>query len=359
MVVQRIWNFAKRHRKKLLAGIVGVSGAGLYYFLRVRLPKLQQDMLENLLKELSEGATASSGQDEQQQRRVRFQKHQVVSDSYARRGLPAFLARHGSCFNTQACHAKVKEAKDKDTKLQAFKELQAECLALVASSAYALQVILLLHRVQFNIAGREVAVRHHDEMMDANEEGSAVMQLIDSTEFFLEQGPALVSAAARRAVKEALATANLLPDTAVTAATLSAFFKEVFEKMEPELWADSKGSSLLPPDNARLEKVKPFLDEARDYLESPQLLQVVRAVTAAAAERLPEELAATRGQAAGLKAGSVKLALLFGGCMALGRELLEVEPEASENAEAAMRAFADKTVVDQFCEAIYFQEPQK
>ncbi|CAJ1358409.1 unnamed protein product [Effrenium voratum] len=32
-VVQRIWNFAKRHRKKLLAGIVGVGGAGLYYFL--------------------------------------------------------------------------------------------------------------------------------------------------------------------------------------------------------------------------------------------------------------------------------------------------------------------------------------
>ncbi|CAL1144929.1 unnamed protein product, partial [Cladocopium goreaui] len=68
---------------------------------------------------------------------------------------------------------------------------------------------------------------------------------------------------------------------------------------------------------------KPFLDEARDYLESPHLLHVFRSVSNVTAERLPQELAKTGGKASALKEGTVPLATLFGGCITLGKNLFQ------------------------------------
>eukprot|EP00435_Cladocopium_sp_Y103_P072569 s37_g40.t1 len=42
----------------------------------------------------------------------------------------------------------------------------------------------------------------------------------------------------------------------VSTSSLSSFFKEVFQKVEKDIWADSKGSALLPPDAAGLAKVE-------------------------------------------------------------------------------------------------------
>lgn len=352
MVVQRIWNFISRHRKKFI--FTGILAGGAYYFLKVKLPKVQEDFFESLMKELAAGAASSNGQAEEQQRRASFQKHQEVSDSYARKGLRSFLARHQGCFKIDQCHAKVKAASDSEMKVAAFKELQVECLSLLASAAYSLNVVLMLHRVQFNIAGREAAASQSGESAEANGEPSAAMQeLISSTDFFLEKGPAMVVDATRKAVQE---TTSLQPETAVSTSSLSSFFKEVFQKVEKDIWADSKGSFLLPPDAAGLAKAKPFLDEARDYLESPQLLHVFRSVSNVTAERLPQELAKTGGKASALKEGTVPLATLFGGCITLGKSLFQADPDGTESAEASIRAFADQTVVSQFCEALYFQE---
>lgn len=351
MVVQRIWNFISRHRKKFI--FTGILAGGAYYFLKVKLPKVQEDFFDSLMKELAAGAASSNGQAEEQQRRASFQKHQEVSDSYARKGLRSFLARHQGCFKIDQCHAKVKAASNSEMKVAAFKELQVECLALLASAAYSLNVILMLHRVQFNIAGREAAAGQSGDSSEANGEPSAAMQeLISSTDFFLE-GPAMVVNATRKAVQE---TTSLQPETAVSTSSLSSFFKEVFQKVDKDIWADSKGSALLPPDAAGLAKAKPFLDEARDYLESPHLLHVFRSVSNVTAERLPQELAKTGGKASALKEGTVPLATLFGGCITLGKNLFQADPDGTESAEASIRSFADQTVVSQFCEALYFQE---
>lgn len=351
MVVQRIWNFISRHRKKII--FTGILAGGAYYFLKVKWPKVQEDFFDSLMKELAAGAASSNGQAEEQQRRASFQKHQEVSDSYARKGLRSFLARHQGCFKIDQCHAKVKAASNSEMKVAAFKELQVECLALLASAAYSLNVILMLHRVQFNIAGREAAAGQSGDSSEANGEPSAAMQeLISSTDFFLE-GPAMVVNATRKAVQE---TTSLQPETAVSTSSLSSFFKEVFQKVDKDIWADSKGSALLPPDAAGLAKAKPFLDEARDYLESPHLLHVFRSVSNVTAERLPQELAKTGGKASALKEGTVPLATLFGGCLTLGKNLFQADPDGTESAEASIRSFADQTVVSQFCEALYFQE---
>eukprot|EP00435_Cladocopium_sp_Y103_P073922 s37_g45.t1 len=115
----------------------------------------------------------------------------------------------------------------------------------------------------------------------------------------------------------------------------------------------------IPADIQDKPRAKPFLDEARDYLESPQLLHAFRSVSNVTADRLPQELAKTGGKASALKEGTVPLATLFGGCITLGKSLFQADPDGTESAEASIRAFADQTVVSQFCEALYFQEAMK
>lgn len=349
MVVQRIWNFISRHRKKFI--FTGLLAGGAYYFIKVKLPKVQQDLIDSFMKELAAGQKSSNGQVEEQQRRASFQKHQEVSDSYARKGLRSFLTRLQSCFKIDECHAKVKAASDSQTKVAAFKELQVECLSLVASAAYSLNVILMLHRVQFNIAGREATA---GQAAEANDAPSAMEELIKSTDYFLEKGPGMVVDATRKAVQ---GTTSLQPETPVSTSSLSSFFQEVFQEVEKDIWADSKGSALLPPDSASASaQAKQFLDEARDYLESPQLLVTFRSLATATADRLPQELAKTGGKAAGLKEGQVPLATLFGGCITLGKSIFQADPDGTEPAEAFIQSFADQPVVNKFCEALYFQE---
>eukprot|EP00913_Durusdinium_trenchii_P000201 g183.t1 len=228
MVVQRIWNFVSRHRKKLI--FTGIVAGGVYYYVKVKLPKIQADLFDSLLKELTEGASASNGQVEEQQRRVSFQKHQEVSDSYARKGLQNFLVRLQGCFKIDQCQAKVKAASDREQKLAALKELQVECLSMVASAAYSLYVILLLHRVQFNIAGREAISSKTGEIAQDGAESAAMQELIASTDYFLEKGAAMIVTATRSAVQ----AASLQPDAPVSTESLTSFFKEVFEKLEKE-----------------------------------------------------------------------------------------------------------------------------
>eukprot|EP00434_Breviolum_minutum_P015043 symbB.v1.2.013266.t1/scaffold879.1/size325971/13 len=102
----------------------------------------------------------------------------------------------------------------------------------------------MLHRVQFNIAGREATA---GQAAEANDAPSAMEELIKSTDYFLEKGPAMVVDATRKAVQ---GTTSLQPETPVSTSSLSSFFQEVFQEVEKDIWADSKGSALLPPDSA-------------------------------------------------------------------------------------------------------------
>eukprot|EP00439_Symbiodinium_sp_Y106_P083258 s60_g23.t1 len=265
MVVQRLWNFVKRHRKKLIAS--GIIAGGIWYALRVYLPRAQQRMLNELMKALQESGSSSDDSKAQQSGRARFQENQLVSDDYARKGLRSYEPKHAGCFKIDKRQQEVKEAKGKDEKIIAFKALQEECLSLLASAVYSIHVNLLLHRIINNIAGREARGRLSQEgagptskANGAMKIGEALMQknmkeLIDSTEYFLKEGPERMAAAARKAVKAAAEAVPLLPESTVNAESLSAFFVDVFNRMDQELaffrtrdvWENQKGSSLLPP----------------------------------------------------------------------------------------------------------------
>jgi len=334
-------------------------------------------MLNELMKALQESGSSSDDSKAQQSGRARFQENQLVSDDYARKGLRSYEPKHAGCFKIDKRQQEVKEAKGKDEKIIAFKALQEECLSLLASAVYSIHVNLLLHRIINNIAGREARGRLSQEgagptskANGAMKIGEALMQknmkeLIDSTEYFLKEGPERMAAAARKAVKAAAEAVPLLPESTVNAESLSAFFVDVFNRMDQDVWENQKGSSLLPPAQDD-EKVKELLDEARDYLDSPQAAKVFRFAVHAAAYRLPAQLATLPGQL-GQKAvplqvsdGSVNLALLFGPCIHLANALLQDADGngAGETAtEATVRSFADHKAISDFCEQIYNQQP--
>jgi len=369
MVVQRLWNFVKRHRKKLIAS--GIIAGGIWYALRVYLPRAQQRMFDELMKALQESGSSSDDSKAQQRSRARFQENQLVSDDYARKGLRSYEPKHAGCFKIDKCQQEVKEAKAKDKKIIAFKALQEECLSLLASAVYSIHVNLLLHRIINNIAGREARGRLSQQGAGATakangeEEASSMKELIDSTEYFLKEGPERMAAAARKAVKAAAEAVPLPPESSVNSESLSTFFVDVFNRMDQDVWENQKGASLLPPAQDQ-EKVKELLDEARDYLDSPQAAKVFRLAVHAAAYRLPAQLAALPGQL-GQKAsplqvpdGSVNLALLFGPCIHLTNALLRDADGngAGETAtEATVRSFADHKAISDFCEQIYNQQP--
>mmetsp|Transcript_68961 Transcript_68961/g.121948 ORF Transcript_68961/g.121948 Transcript_68961/m.121948 type:complete len:366 (-) Transcript_68961:16-1113(-) len=363
MVVGRIWNFANRHRKKLIAG--GIVAGGAYYAWKVWLPRVQQRLLENLLKEITNDQDLGGGKSKAEEAKEKFQHQQRVADDFARKGLPSYLAKHSRCFNLDGCHAKVKEATTKDAKLSALADLQMECLSIVVSALYSLHALLLLQRVQFNIVGREmaavsVAAEGSDAEAPNSEMAAVATEFIEASDYFLEHGPGLVSSACRKAV-QACAASSLAPSTAVTSERLATFFKEVLRSVDQELLGESKGSAtLLPPEkdssganaSAKQQQVKRLLDEARDYAESPQLLEVFRSVTAAAAERVPQFL----GSAALQEAGSVPLAKLFGNFISLSKSLLGQEDENELSpAEALIADFGCSAVVNELCEGLFVQ----
>jgi len=362
MVVGRLWNFAKRHRKKFIAG--GIVAGGAYYAWKVWLPRVQQRLLENLLKEIANDQDLSV-KDDKEDKKAKFQHQQRVSDDFARKGLPKYLSRHSRCFNIDGCHVIVKEAKTKDAKLSALGDLQVECLTMVASSLYSLYALLLLHRVQFNIVGREMAVAPVAEGTDVEaakpEIAAVATEFLEMSDYFLEHGSGVVSDACRKAVQACAAKSSLAPDTAVTADRLTTFFKEVLRSADKELLGDSKGAAtLLPPDDeessganasGQQQQVKRLLDEARDYAESPQLLEVFRTVTTAAADKVPQQL----GSAALQEGGSVTLARLFGNLIGLSKSLLGQDENELSHAEDCIAAFECSPVVNELCEGLYFQ----
>eukprot|EP00933_Yihiella_yeosuensis_P037734 TRINITY_DN3171_c1_g1_i1.p1 TRINITY_DN3171_c1_g1~~TRINITY_DN3171_c1_g1_i1.p1 ORF type:complete len:367 (+),score=67.31 TRINITY_DN3171_c1_g1_i1:124-1224(+) len=361
MVVQRLWNFAKRHKKKLIFS--GLAAGGAYYAWNYWLPRFQQRMLENLLKELTEqSANGTPEQDAKERKEARFRHQQEVSDNYVRKGLQAFQMRFNSCFDADAFFTKVREAKTRETKLASFQELQVECLTMVCSSLYSLHALLLLHRVEFNITGRELAATEQrtKDPEAPSEEETVFSKFLESMEYFQERGASSVAEAVRSAVRTCMEKSGLTPQTLVTEESLTSFFHDVCVEVDSKLLLNNKAAdTLLPPDSSdgtatkQLTQVKCLLDEARDYLESPQLVQVFQAVRKEGSLLVVKQLTSVDEKVApGLSnGGSVPLAKIFGGFITLSKSLLDSDREG----DTFIKKFAEQNVVDQLCRGLYFQ----
>merc|ERR1719410_1967473 len=172
-MLHRAWNFAKRHKKKLI--FATVVGGGAYCAWKFWLPRLQQKLLERLLQDggdLRELLELARGADmEQNEKKARFAHKQSVSDAYVLKALAMLQERHGGCFAVEECSDKVKKATTREAKIQCLMEVVIECIARLVSALYTLHALLLLHRVEFNIVARDIAATPNGEVASAAAEG--------------------------------------------------------------------------------------------------------------------------------------------------------------------------------------------
>mmetsp|Transcript_118823 Transcript_118823/g.331488 ORF Transcript_118823/g.331488 Transcript_118823/m.331488 type:complete len:363 (+) Transcript_118823:110-1198(+) len=356
---RRLWQFAKRHRKKLI--FTAACAGGAYYVWKIWLPRFQQQLLQKLLKESLE---LTRGEEEEKEKKANFTHTQQVSDAYVRKSLAALQERHKDLFAVEECSEKVKRAETKEARLQRFQELLIECLSRLVSAPYTLSALLLLHRVEFNIVGRELAgVPGCGEAACAGaavEAGTEVhAAFLDSTRFLKEEGIHQIADAVRRAVRNCLESSKLAPTAAVTAHLLEKFLLDVCNEAHSELLLQSRIVAMLLPESVDREvaeehrtQVKQLLDEARDYVESPQFLEVFKTVCAMAAQRLAGAFGdgALDPVGAPLAGGqSCPLAKLNGLFVELSKTMLDEGTDFIAH-------FAGEPVVDELCQGLYFQE---
>lgn len=348
----RLWNFAKRHRKKFIFSAIFAGGA--YIAWQKFLPTIQERMLQRLLKELADSASSAGKKeapvDTAEKRRKRFEHKQEISDAHALKKLPALRQRQNTSFLDEACSAALKDAKDKGAKLEAFKALQVECLAKVASALYSLHLVLLTHRVGFNIVGREVEAGSGEDAEGAHVEFLAALEHPTSAGFDS------VAQALRAATLKCGASRQppLAPQTKMTAETLQEFLSEVCREADEALL--TKAVAVMLPEGleanaseATRKEVKRLLDEARDYLESPQFRQVFQAAVADALGPLAKGIVAELSGE-----GPWSLAVLFGHMTKNAGVLMDATDEASDlSAFQCARRFAEKPEVVQLSEGLY------
>jgi len=336
-------------------------------------PKLQDYFLQKLLKQMDGGdllkdllREAEDPEQQQARKREKFEHNQEVSDSHTQKSLDALGERLTGCFAVDECSQALAKAQSKEEKLQCFEALQVECLARSLSALYSLHLLLLLHRVQFNIVGREMLGADGKGTGNAKcfdeEDTEALTAFCEASKHSYVQGDGLpaICNAVREAVKAQWAADSMRPMTKVSAERLRSFLLAVCRAADVSLLLEGKSAATLLPealDASAAPKVKQLLDEARDYVESPQFLDVFRSVVDGALTCFVDSLGVTQEvteppRAPPLPNGeSVPIAKLNGDCVTRSQAML-----AKDDGSGFVRRFSEEPRVATLCEVLYFDE---
>lgn len=355
-MIRRLWNFVNRHRKKLIFSTLFVVG-GVYVSRQVLLPRLQQYLIQRLLQDELMGGDKS--RNSEATKKAQFERRQQVADQWAHKKLIELKDGHNANFSIVECKDNITQAKDASEKARQLKLLQVECLARTISAIYVLHLTLLLDRVGFNIISREIRAAqrstgdgdddHNSEEDDAAH--AAHTAFLEVAEHLQKEGLGRIATGVRKAVNACVDAEGLAPQTKVTRVSFEKFFLEVCAKVDIELLGENKSVETLLPEtlDAKVQQaghpkqVKILLDEARDWVESPQFLNVFKqTITDAVSHTVADAQPLVDG-------GSCPLAKLFG-------QLMLISIFGSEGCNAFVSRFASNAVVSEFCEAIYFGE---
>lgn len=365
-MIQRLWSFVKRHKKKFI-GTAFIFGGG-YVTWRFAVPRIQEYFLKRLMKSLGDKDPEELLKDlmeafenperEEAKKREKFSHNQQVSDGHTEKALACLEGRLNACFEVELCSENVKNAESRDDKMRCLSELQIECFARSVAALYSLHLLLLQHRVVFNIVGRETV--RGAAAPDARTDTEALESFIKSATHMQGDGVPRTCHAVREAVKSQWAATELKPTTKVSAEELRSFFLAACRDADASFLAGGGGSAALLPESLdptdSASTVKKLLDEARDYLDSPQFLEVFRAVVAAALERFVASLGEAP-QATGEPApapalpsdASVHLAKLGPACVTRSQAMF-----APGDGGGFVKGFGQEPLVNTLCEALYF-----
>lgn len=364
-MIKPIWRFIQRHKKKIIGGGIVVGGGYVAY--RVLKPKLQDYLAKRLMKEmglpedmLKDLLGETLDVEEPEQKRKRFDHNQEVADRETKKGLEALNERLISAFRVDICTRSVQEAKTKDEKIAAIQDLQIECLARSMTALYTLHLLLLLHRVEYNIVGREIQVSDGrlSDVTDGQETRQEYIEFVDIVEAHVTSaGLQQICEAMREAVKACWNADSIAPTTKVSEETLCSFLRNACRAADVTLLEAGKAPTMLFPESLDTsgEKVKKLLDEARDYVESPQFLSVFRSSVDSALTHfvaLLAEAAEDNSRAAPLPRGtSTPIAKLGGDCVTRSQAML-----SSDDSGGFVKRFGEDALVLKICEAMYFED---
>lgn len=367
-MIQRLWNFAKRHKKKLL-GSAFLAG-GSYVAWKVLYPRLCDYMLQRLMKNMEGGdllkeLMAGMGEDPEDlkaKRRANFNHNQQVSDSQTQKSFIKVYDRLISCFNVDELHKELKQAKTKDDQLRCFEACQVECFARSMAALYTLHLLLLLHRVQFNIVGREIQGANGKAGSADDKEWEVFTAFCNNFDLHVQgDGLAQICDAMREAVKSRWRADSMSCTQKVSRESFRSFLVNVCITADAALLEGGKGPATLLPeslDASAATQVKKLLDETRDYLESPQFLTVFRSVVSDAVAQFVTSLSEDTSeppQGAPLpRDASVPIAKLGNHCLTKSEAMY-----ATGDPAGYVRRFADGDKVANLCEALYFEDGKK
>lgn len=351
----RIWSTIKRHKKKL-----GVLIFGGYIAYKILIPKIQMYLVSRFLgsfgdpealagpmRQLLDIVRGEDGVKKQE----RFRHSQQVSDKYVRRNLEEVRVAHHDLYAIQDTTAALKsKVMTKAEKMEIFKNLQVECISRMISAIYLLHMLLLLHRVEFNIVGREMM---DSAPQDGEQEHTFLMSLLVSTRYVQEEGLKPLSACVREAVKSCCSSSQIEPTTRVSPIMFGSFLQDVCKKVDKSLLTGRASVTTLLPEcidkhiTDEKDRVMCLLNEARDYVESPQFLEVFQVVSGNAIKEVTSQIFETGKEAGGAEGKSI-LANLFGTMTNLSNTVL--------NADAVfIDRFAEEPIVTELCESVFFQ----
>mmetsp|Transcript_51287 Transcript_51287/g.109029 ORF Transcript_51287/g.109029 Transcript_51287/m.109029 type:complete len:398 (+) Transcript_51287:117-1310(+) len=387
-----LWNFLKRHKKKILFGSLA-AGATSYVTWQYVKDWLSDYMVQRMMKAIVDSAESGAAGSAEERRQERFAYKQKVSDSHAGKRLSTLCTVHGNCFEVQTYKENLQAATTKEGKLEAFRKMGEECVAKAVSSIYTIHLLLLLHRINFNIVGRELEVASEKEEALDEESLAAHEAFLLSLGHFQSASCNDIAKLIRKAVCDVMEREEMGPQVSVTEETLGNLFEVCCREADKECVGKQSdiASRLLPESlEAKIDakiraKVKALLDEARDYLESPQFLQVFQACCTCASKNFAAALLEDLQVAAGdthIGIGPWPLAKFNGAMIKMSTSVFEQDVSASalvatestsdsaapateakeasgENPRtlnsALFAAFSEDPRVEDLCSGLYFQ----
>lgn len=344
---EKVTGFCRRHKKKLLFGAVFAGGS--YYVWRRWISKVLPIL--RLMRQLNDAAGLEAEPQRASSSRARFEHKQKKADEHVKQELPELCKRHRDHFRVEEYTEALSpgaQTTTKEERRDLFMALEVECFARLISSSYVLHLSLLLSRVLYNVGCRNLPPPSQAGSSDMR----ALVGFLESSSYAMGDGLAHMSETIREVVRASLARLDVLPQTAVSRARLSEVLEAASDDVDKALLTDKRVEAMLLPKDAeprsevKDEKVDAWLGEARDWLDHPQFLGVLKVVTRNAMALLLDMF--SEGETAPLRNGQTELlARLFGPLVRASNAMFEVD-----SSNAFIDLFAKQEVVIKFCEAM-------
>nr|AND95587.1 Peroxisome biogenesis factor 3 [Chromera velia] len=278
--LSRAWGFVKRHKYKFIIGGALVGGAYVIRKFWIKTTELHKLLANNISNaELLQQLTL--GRSREWKMNLHFQRNQHVADDTVKKGLVRVRANLFKLFCIDQVTVKLREQSNRlspEEKAALFDQIKIECVSRTLASVYVLHLLLLLHRLEINIIGRQMFSEEDGKPHEQN------YAFLSSTRYIQEEGLGPLVEVINTAVQRHLQ--RLSPQDSTNLEELTGIMREICQEIDTQIVGEGRAVDFVCPEHVAVddknlseegkETVKQLLGETRDYLESPQFSAVLR-----------------------------------------------------------------------------------